>query len=83
MQEPLWERNKAEHEAQAAESKEMKKTLDRIDVALRGNGEPGIRSDVEMLKQWAAATRKLYWVGIAAVVAMILNVLSDFVKIGS
>lgn len=51
----------------------MEEKLDGIDELLRGNGAPGLRSDVEKLKDTSASTKRLFWVGVTAVVGLVAS----------
>jgi len=51
----------------------VNKKLDLLDVAIRGNGQPGLKSRVERLEAAANALSRLMWVVVAAVVPLVLG----------
>ena len=49
---------------------EIHEKLDRLDVAIRGNGKPGIQRRLDRLEAADAVRSKLLWTITAAVVAL-------------
>jgi len=62
----------------------LREEVSKIDVAVRGNGQPGLRrdvmcvqNDVEVLKEWKRGIGRLRLVVAAAVVALFGNIALD------
>lgn len=48
------------------------KKINKLDEAIRGNGEPGLKEEIRRLKQWRQSRRRLVWgVAIPALLAFI------------
>lgn len=52
--------------------------VNRIDVAIRGNGEPGIKTRLDRLERSEVVRSRLQWIVAAATVSLILGQLWRF-----
>jgi len=57
------------------EFSEIHAKLDKLDVAIRGNGKPGIQRRLDRLEAVDAARSKLLWIIATAVVALAVGAL--------
>ena len=57
-----------------SEFAKINQKLDRLDMAIRGNGKPGIATRIDRLEQSGQRRSKLGWLIVAAVVGNIVSV---------
>lgn len=56
---------------------EINSKLDRLDVAIRGNGKPGINTRLDRIEQSRVFKDRLLWLLLGAAVVKILNQVWD------
>lgn len=60
---------------------EIHRKLDHLDVAIRGNGKPGIQLRLDRLEQIEAGRKRLTWIVIGAAVSALAAVGMDVAQL--
>lgn len=63
-----------------SEFAEIKTTLKAIDVAIRGNGQPGIQVRLDRLETSKRGTSKLLWMLVGAGISIVTGVVMKLLK---